>query len=516
MTKAYTNITDVKIDLEMYVALRTGSALDLSLFPALAKQRYPWIVDNWGKLYTIFKNYSNGDQNLEDALSDFDSSVRGYKLSTSANPLNVLDNPDKFDLYSDFLELIDVRGIGLNAAESSLVANEAQRVAKLTIDDFRSMLQFINNFITLSSSQLGLYDPEGFSALGAPQASKTKSPTINDLSVIDQQLDIKKYVESIILSLKSTISRPPDLLKAANANTSGGNVTINDSYLSSVSVPFSGSLEQMAADYMGDKRLWYELVTVNNLQPPYVDEVGIKYLLVAPGAGNNVTISSDSQNDLHVGASLSIGSVAVREEARSVNRISYNSDNTMVLFLSGAADMSKFKKDDGAFVRIYAPHTINGKNFIKIPVNLAATLPTGMTPQKDELRRLDAALLNFGVDISEDETTGDISLAPNGNFLLAYGLKNVKQSVRNAINTVKGELPFHPRYGLDSTIGSKMFGPGDQALFVSEMVQKAILKDRRIVSATINNLTFTGTSVSMLVLVQIQGSSQIIPLSFVG
>ena len=515
MTKAYTNMEDVRIDLQIYVSLQTNGGLDLSLFPSLAKLRYSWIVDNWAKFYSVFKSYANGDQDLEAALSDFDSSVQGYRLSTSDNPLNALENPSKFSYYSAFLEMIDVTSIGMSAAESSLVANEIQRIVKLSIEDFRSMMKFIQGEITTGSSKIGLFDADGFSSIGGVSSSRVKAATIADLNDINRLLEVKKYIESIILSLKSSVNRPPNLLTIANSNISGGNVAINSAYVSAIAVPFTGSLEQMAQDYMGDKTLWYELVTINNLQPPYIDEVGTKYLLVAPGSGNNLTISADSRNDLHVGAQVSVGSVKFRETERSVNRISYNNDNTMVLYLSGEPDLSKLKKTDGAFVRVYAPHTMNGKKFIKIPVNVAANLPNGMTPQKDELRRLDSALLNFGVDIAEGEN-GDIAVAANGNFAMAYGLKNVRQTVLNALNTVKGELPFHPTYGLSVDIGSKMYGPSDQSVLISEIVKSTIMKDRRITSVTIKNLTFSGTSVSMLLLVKIQGSSQIIPLSFVG
>lgn len=516
MAKAYTNLQDLKIDLQLYVNLQTSGQLDLSLFPALAKQRYPWIVANWNDLYAVFKTYSNGDEELEAALKDFDSSVQGYKLSTSTNPLNTLENAEKFEMYSEFLSLISIQGIGLTAAEISLVSLEIQRIANLTIDDFRSMLSFMNKYISIRASSLGLYDADGFSALNAPSVSREKAATVSDLSSIGAMIESRKYIESIILSLKASVDRPPNLLTTANANISGGNVTVNTAYVSAIAVPFMISLENMAKMYLDDSALWYELVTVNNLQPPYVDEVGKKYLLVAPGAGNNVTISADRRNDLHVGASVAIGSVRMREEQRVVNRMSYNNDNTMVLYLSGEADLNKLQKTEGAFVRIYAPHTMNSGSFIKIPLNVSTGLSSGLTPKNDELRRLDQALLNFGIDVAQDDVTGDLSVAANGNFTMAYGLKNVRQTVSNIINTVKGELPFHPNYGLDSSIGYKMFGPGDMGTIISEMVTQSIQKDKRFTSVVVKNLTMSGTSVSMLVVVKIQGSSQLIPLSFVG
>jgi phage baseplate assembly protein W len=389
-------------------------------------------------------------------------------------------------------------------------------VANLTIDDFRSMFKYLNGVMSIRASGLGLYDSVGFKAIGSPRVSKQKTATISDLSEIDAMIEAGKYIESIIVSLKRASQRPPNLLTTANSNISGGNVVVNTNYTTSIDVPFMISLENMAQMYMGDKNLWYELITVNNLQPPYVDEAGTKYPLVAPGAGNNVTISNEQKNNVHIGATVGVGSVTKREEKRFINKINYNNDNTMVLFLSGDANLNKLLKVDGAFVRIYAPHTVNSSSFIKVPVNIAATYANTITPKSDELRRLDKALLNFGVDIAQDENTGDILIAPNGNFAMAYGIQNVKQTIHNVINTTIGELPFHPKYGLNDLVGTKMFGPGDQAVVASEIVTAAIKKDRRITSVKVQNLTFSSTSVSMTLLVTIQGSSQVIPLSFVG
>lgn len=513
---SYTSLSSVSVDLQLYVTIAQSGTFYLSMFPSLAKQRYSWIVSNWVALYPLFKTVANGDQNLESALVDFDSSVQSYKLTVSGNPLNPLNSSDKFLLYEPFLALLDINSIGMNGAEIALINSEIQRVVKLSMDDFRVMLDFIKNYMTMYSSSIGLYDEQGFAAVGGVSQRREYSATVTDLDKINQIIEIRKYIESIIVSLKSTSSKPPNLLQVANSNIDGSSsVTISDIYSSSVSVPFEISLEHMAGMYLGGTNLWYELVTVNNLQPPYIDEVGLKYSLVAPGALNSVTVSDAQKNNVHIGAKVNIGSVKVREESRFINKIIYNSDGTMVLYLSGAADLSKLKTSDGAFVRMYAPHTVNSGSFVKIPTQVAAVSGgSGLTPQSDELRRLDKALLDFGVDVAQQQN-GDLAISPNGNFALSYGVKNVYQSILNSIGTVRGELPFHPTYGLDVALGEKIFGMPD-ATAISQLVVSTILKDKRITSATVTSLTFNGSSVSILIEVTIQGSSKVIPLSYVG
>ena len=512
---AYTSLSNVSVDLQLYVTMSNKGAYSLAQFPSLAKQRYAWIVDNWHNLYPTFKTFANGDQDLEAALADFKSSVDGYKLTTSGTPLNALNNQSKFELYEPFLELLAVNNLGLNGAENSLVNNELQRISRLSIDDFKSMLEFMNNYMTVYSSSIGLYDEEGFKAINGIAQKKSQTATISDLDKIDQQIEIRKYIESIIVSLKSVNDKPPNLLAVANTNIANGSgAGIQDIYSSSVSIPFEISLEHMALMFMGRKSLWYELVTVNNLQPPYIDEVGLKYKLVAPGAVSSVAISDERKNDLHVGAQVKVGSVKEREETRYINKMIYNSDGTMVLYLSGEANLSRMKTTEGAYVRVFAPHTVNTGSFIKIPLTIGSSTPNSPTPQSDELRRLEKALLNFGVDVAQSEK-GDIAVSPTGNFSLAFGVNNVRQAVLNQLNTVQGELDFHKQYGLNVSLGAKFFGAPDVNI-LSILVVDTILKDKRISSARVTDVSFNGSSVSVLIEVQIQGSSKIIPLSYVG
>jgi hypothetical protein len=256
-------------------------------------------------------------------------------------------------------------------------------------------------------------------------------------------------------------------------------------------------------------------VTVNNLQPPYVDEAGERYLLLSPGASNNIIISSERRNDIHVGAKIGIGSYKVKEEARIIEKITYNSDNTMVLFLSGAVDLVKLKTSEAAFVRIYKPHTVNSGSFILIPSSLpTANLPT-TTPGSDALRRLDAPLLKFGVDLARSPT-GDISIDANGNLAMAAGLQNVRQAVLYHLKTTAGDLPFHPTFGINAAIGERYYGTRDEVMIFAQLLSDAVMTDPRFTGVMIQDIKATNTGMSITFLAQIAGLDAQIPLSFVS
>ena len=442
MSIAYTDIVSVFDDTNLYIAFTKGSVLNMSMFPAITKNRFNWFVDNWTTLYQSFKQYANGDENLESVLIDFDSVIKSYKLGSK---MNVFNDSQKIQLYQPFLETLSLNSIALTTAESTIVDTERQRLLNFTIENFRAMLKYSKQYESDLCGNIGLSDPYALKALGTTSTTKTNSPTLSSLEYIETIIELNKYIVSIIYQLKQQVERPPNLIAVANQNVdTTSRVRFIDGYTSANSVPFEQSLEHMAQKYMGSKDLWFTIAQINNLQPPYFDPTGIKYYLITPGANNSIIVADTEKYNLHVGAKLSIGSFKIKEEVRIVEKIIYNNNSTMVLFLSGDRDLTKLQVTHKAFARIFAPHTISNTDFVLIPSFTPATLKNSTTPNSDSLRRLDTALLNFGVDVAHDIDTGDILIGTNGNFVLSYGIKNIKQAIENLIKTTKKELPFHP------------------------------------------------------------------------
>ena len=514
MTIAYTSIDDVFKDMNLYMYTKKGGVLNLSMFPLLAKNRFIWMVNNWKTLYTNFKNVANGDENLESILSDFNSDVNSYILGST---VNIFNDIQKIRRYSIFLGTISLNSMGLTPSESVSVSNEITRAVQFSIADFKSMLSFNKQYISDYEGSIGLSDQDALNALGLTSSQQTNIATLNDLENIETIIELNKYISSAIYSLRQTADRPPNLTRIANSNiNSDVGMQLIDGYSSALAKPFEMSLEHMAQKYMGDKSQWINIAMINKLQPPYVDSVGTKYNLITPGSNNSVIIPDTEKNNLHIGAKVSIGSYKVREEPRIVERIIYNSDSTMVLFLSGDQDLSKLQIQHKAFVRIYAPNTVTDTDFVLIPSFVPAALSSATTPNSDALRRLDANLLNFGVDIAQDPVSGDILIGSNGNFVQAYGIKNIKQTIENIIKTTKNELPFHPSYGLEVEFGARFFGKSNLVQMITNTVIAQIKADRRFQTVSLISVEATNTSIAINISVTIKGIDQAIPLSFVG
>lgn len=512
----YTSLFEITTDLQLYMSFRLGTSKTANLFPAVTKGRFTWFVDNWKTLYPRFKNSTGGDQNLESALVDFDRSIMSYTLGSN---LNAFDNNERFVRFLPFISQIALTELLLENEEINYINTEISRVAKFTVAEFQSMIKFLRQESAVASSLIGKGDPDSLPKLfGVQPAAKQRNATFDDLLQLERIDKLRQVIEGIVFDLRQKTNLPPNLLQAANNNLDpAGPVKVNTAYLSYRSEPFSISLEDMAQRFLGDKTRWYELITVNNLQPPFIDEVGQKFELLTPGGKNTVTISDARSVDIPVAQKVRVGSLVFREETRVIERKIENGDGTVTLFLSGLQNLTELKPKDKAYVRVFKPHTVNTGSFILIPLDIRSPLARVQTPSSDELRRLDGALLGFGIDIKRNVSNNDIVTDASGNFQYSAGVDNVYQTIYYAIRTRLGELPFHPTtYGINFQIGDRFFGTVNEAAIFSESLVNSLLRDPRFLKINVNSLKSSGTSISIEMTVYIAGTDVPIPLSFVA
>lgn len=518
MAQNFTDVVDVIIALEIYTHLTHGASLRLSQFPSIAQQRWNWFVDNWEEYKERFVENANGNEDELLSLEKLEKEVVSYKLG---NKLNPLENKTLYKAFKVFFDQIEIGEINTTTAEQKVISDEVNKISDYREGDFRNAYDFLKTAVLSLEFAIGLGDETVAELYGVTNIEKQRSATISDLSLISEIREIMGQISGLIYNLQINQKRPPNLLNIANTNLDGeSRISIADIYQTYIPRPFEISLEHMAKKYLGSSRLWYELVTINNLQPPFVDEVGEKTPLLAPAAANNLTISIDRRYSIGPGIFVNVGSYRYNEESRIIEKIVYNEENeSMILFLSGEQDLNRFTPNEGGFVRIYEPHTTRKGRFVLIPTPVGADGDTSSqkTPTKDELRRLDNAYINFGIDVYKDEKTRDWIFDQTGNFRLAAGIKSIKQAVTNALKTRIGELPFHPRYGINYKLGEQYFGRTlDDAVVFADIIRLAILKDPRFEQALITNIGTTPTGISLQVSVKISGIDAPIPLSFIS
>lgn len=512
-TKLYTSYYELKIDLGLWLALKTSDPLTLDLLPAVARGRYFWIVDNWLKFKDRFTEYANGDQDLEAAYLDFERSVQSTKLG---NNTNVLVYPDKFVMYSPFLYLLTFSEISPTKDEQDYVRRETARVKDFDISTFRSMIAYLKQQHNLTAAYIGLGDEDAATLRNETVPPEKRTATVADLLTLEQSIELEKFLEGVIVDLKNQSGVSPNLLSIANNNLSDdSSIVIQDAFKSYYSVPFERSLTEMAFKYLGSTERWFELATCNNLKSPYVDLYGEKLMFLSSGSGNAITIQDTRSEWLTLGTKVGIGSIIQKEQTRLVEKINDNKDGTLTVFLSGDRDLSLWKTEEKAYARVYYPNTLNEKSMVYIPLEQLSPLTRVPTPASDELRRLESTALSFGVDIQRDGDTGDILLDATGDFKKSYGIANLRQTIRSILATIRGQNQWHENYGIPSNIGDRWLSTIDEGQAIAIAIQDAITQDPRIKQCVITDVSTNGNSMNLSLFVVLQNSDVPIPLSFI-
>jgi len=516
---SYTYLDQVMTDYLGYIQVSKNAPFTLANVQTIAINRWNWFVQNWElKLKPEFNKSLPKSDFFIRLLKDINNEITTQKIfpSTSTNPFI---NLSKFIKYKPILSYVSLSDISLTPSEALILKEEQKRLADLSISDFKDMARFLRSSASTAAQIVGLGDDDGAIVQGFSIAEEQRGYAIQELEQISNVLDLADEIDGVIYYLQQQTVQQPNLLAVANRNTDpDSQVVFDQSYTTAISVPFVGSLEEMAEKYLNSKDQWFDIASLNNLQPPYVDKTGSKEYLLGPGTLSSVKISSNRANEVKVGIKVKVGSYTVREETRSVLKIVKFDDGTMIVSLSGTADLAKLKLSEKAYVKIYKPQTANEDSLLLVPVVAQSPLITGKQPSLDVLKRLDKALLDFGVDIRRDGRTGEIQIGKNGDFDIVYGMPAVRQAIFSLLSTNINELSFHPNYGVPfaNAIGERFYGNIELAAAFSEILQEVILSDGRYSNVVIQNLDVTETSVSINMIVTVDGSNVLIPLSFVS
>ncbi len=517
MTTTYVSYNQVILDAGLSFAVLQNQSLFLGQFQKIASARWTWFVDNYLTFEARFKIAASGDQKLEGLIEDLSSEVLTTRLGGTNNPFST---DSGFFTYKRLLDFIPLREVNLTVDEVKERNEEIRRIRNLEESDFRNMISFMDNNFGVFTQDIGLGDSDAAVLLGINSTSRKtqRSATVQDIINLSLSDNVRQLVYGLIFNKQIQRQKPPNLIAIANNNLSANSSkAFLDVYQTFTTRPFEISLEHMARKYLGSSDRWFELVTINNLQPPYIDSVGTKHNIIVPPTGGAVVISSDAIGDVAPNVSVNIGSFNSVEEPRIIEKFVENDADTITLFLGGDRDLNKFLPSQKAFVRIFKPSTVRTNSQILIP----SPSPTSIggskkTPKSDVIRRLNKALIQFGVDMFRDEKTRDFVLDATGNFQLAVGLRAVDQAVKNALRVERGELTYHPDYGLFVDLGSRFFGSNNEAVVFGESIIRSIGTDARFSGVSIAKLQTNKINTSLQVDVSIPGLDSPIPLSFVG
>ena len=248
---------------------------------------------------------------------------------------------------------------------------------------------------------------------------------------------------------------------------------------------YGETMQLLARRTMGDPDRWIEIATANGLKPPYIDEVGEKISLKASGSEDQIVIPSTNQQGEITKEKIYLNQIIIlrsdvetlpdQRVVLNIREIPISGD--MVIQLSGANDLEKYKPSDNAYIQFFKKNTINSNFFVLIPSN--DPLPPKLNkPDPWFLRSKSQDEKNAGVDLLLS-TDGDIQFTSSGDIKLAYGIENALQAVKILVSTSESTLSRHPDYGVVDVIGQANISQERIKDTISESIARQILRDSR-------------------------------------
>ena len=275
-----------------------------------------------------------------------------------------------------------------------------------------------------------------------------------------------------------------------------------------VPVPFGLSIEELSARYLGDPDKWIEIVTINKLRSPYIDEDGFELNLLSNAEGRQFNID-DFENKLFIGQKIILKSDTTPSFSRKITSVEKISDNNFLVNVDGLANLDNLTIVNNARIQGFLPGTVNSQNQIYIP----SSRPAQEDDRVFEISHLDEQNLTkvSKVDFLLTENF-DIALNSLGDFRLSNGLTNLVQALKLKIRTRKGSLLRHLDFGLGLNHGISVadIESGDLVSVLNQMVQA----DPRFSSISKVSFRLAGSTLAIDMVINVANSTGIVPITF--
>lgn len=419
---------------------------------------------------------------------------------------NVLNDPNR---NFSFFDAIPLDSLTLSNAQQAKVNAITEAARNTTVDDLKSYRAVMLELALQLSNNFGAGDAYYNQVFGRPAPTPRIQPmTLDEFEILKSIYDTLQAYDSL-----TATTEIDDIKKKSNMEYVAGLAEISDIEFSVpsskilVPVPFGLNIEQIAMRYLGDAQRWLEIVTLNNLRDPYIDENGFQLPLLSNATGRQITVSS--VESLYEGQRVVLKSSTETPNTRRILGIDRLSDTAYLLTLDGTPDLDGFTTSGQAYLQAYLPGTVNSQQKIFIPSDLPVdTSPTIIQPastQGDPLSGLSK------VDLLLTET-GDIALNTFGEFRFASGITNIIQALKTKIGTVKGTVITHPGFGLGLQPGIISSEVTAQSIF--EDMNELIKDDPRFQGIATLQIEIDGPKLTVAMSVNLAGNQGVFPVTF--
>jgi hypothetical protein len=427
--------------------------------------------------------------------------------SLDTDPLNnIFQNPEE---NFDFFDAVSMDSLELSPQQEEAFDTELERVSLLNINDFREFKAEILDLALDISNSFGAGDDTFASVYGTSDPRDRPIPmSVEENEVLDALYDaIQVYDELTATKFYDDldIQSPLEYVGGLADET---DITFEDFQSKKpVPVPFGSTIEEIAARYMGDSDKWLEIVTLNKLRSPYIDEEGFVLEFLSNGSDRQFTVLDD-QDRLYIGQKILLQSDTVPQFSRKIINLEEIGEDNFLVTVDGLANLDTLTLNSNARMQGFLPGTVNSQNQIFIPTDQASVSDdrtfeiAGLAdPYLTRISKVDWLL-------TED---GDIALNSTGDLRFSNGLTNLIQSLKMKIRTQKGTLLRHLDYGLGLSAGVSISDISRGAIV--EALNRMLKDDPRFDGIDRIALRLNGSTLGIDMVVRIPNASGILPIS---
>jgi hypothetical protein len=524
LNQAYQSIANINL----WFKLQTGDQLVLADVPSIIPMRWSYFQTSWNIILPTLEakvsSYFNPDL-FAQQLKDFTSFVEIQRNSTSV--INPLSSSDTFFRFYAVWDNIQINSINLSVEEQSVINSTITTVKNYTKNDFLELQSNVIDYRDRQADALGLTDATYNTVFNRSAVAVTQgNPNVSDILYLETLQTTIQSVDFILANL-FPVDTAVDPFAIARANANNPDINIGQ-YSSGQLVRFNygDDLESIAYRYLGDPNRWVDIAIANGLQPPYIDEIGSAVPLQTNGSGNDINISATDSSGVDNSTKFYVNQHVVLQsntqpfpDQRVVtNIVQIPATGDLVITLNGPANLSQYTTAASAYVRIFAPDTINSSQFILIPSQAPLpnqrqeTVPWFLAGSAEDEKQA-------GIDLLLDQND-DLVFTPNNDINLSYGLNNAIQAMRLKVVTELGELRYHQGFGLVNVIGNKNNNlEAVKNAIVSSLTTQVSQDPRfnRIESLNVLYQSNTGQAPAVVINMEVRlsgSSNRVVPISF--
>lgn len=509
----------------LWFKVKGSMPLMLSDVPKLIKFKWTYFKDNWEKVkqdyIKLLESYED-PYSLKKNIDDFSDYINSHRAATN-NPF--LDGNTLYRFFYIF-DVTDINKTLLTKEEEDIVSAAIKEVNGFVRKDFIELRKKIATERDIIADRIGLSDDTYnsiYDRSSTMQQIKPNNRDINKTFLYQKSIKSIDYILANIYKL-DTVAIDPYAVARTNANNP-------DLFIGSYSAGilrrfnYGETLQDIAERELGSRDRWMDLAIANGLKPPYIDEIGSKIPLLSNANGNQINIAATTSNTLNADR-LYINQVVLLKsdalpfaEQRVITNIKEAPvSGELIIELDGDFDLSKYRIDDNAYIRVFKPSTINSSFLIMIPTNdIIADIQKGDTPWF--LRKSSVAEKRQKVDLLIDDS-GDLVFGSTNDLQLSYGMSNAIQALKLKMSVELGELKRHSDFGFAIIQGKTNIDTrGIKGILVASIERLIREDDRfdRIESLSVDYINGKNNEPNYFYIkmnVKIVGSDQAIPLTF--